>query len=197
MDGDLNNVRLLCPEGLCLKGRLTYAVPFTRAHMRNATYLFWLRDRDVVRTLNLPAYMSTPVSEKTVEDYCQRIFASERDLFLALHDAATQRFIGTLKAANVDFYHGLADIGIMIGEKAYWGRGFASDAIGALARHLFDGLGLPRLTARAMALNPAMIKVFEKLGFRREGVLRAHDRYDGGTCDHVLFGCLKDELRCP
>lgn len=163
--------------------------------MRNPAYLCWLRDRGVVRTLNLPAYMTAPVSQNTVEDYCQRLMTSERDLFLALNDAPTERFIGTIKAGNIDFYHGTADIGIMIGEKAYWGRGLASDAIGALAQHLFTLLGLRRLTAGAMAINPAMIAVFEKLGFKREGVLRAQDRYDGGVCDHILLGCFQDELR--
>lgn len=195
MDGDLSDARRLRPENLRIGGQLTYAVPFTTAHLRDPAYLSWLRDKDVVRTLNLPVYMAAPVSETTVEDYCQRMMASERDLFLALHDAATEQFIGTLKAGTIDFHHGIADVGIMIGEKTCWGRGFAFDAIGALAQHLFTVLGLRRLTAGAMAINPAMIAVFEKLGFKREGVLRAQDRYDGGVCDHILLGCFQDELR--
>ncbi len=195
MDGDLSDARRLRPESLRIGGQLTYAVPFTTVHLRDPAYLSWLRDKDVVRTLNLPVYMAAPVSDTTVEDYCQRMMASERDLFLALHDAATEQFIGTLKAGTIDFHHGTADIGIMIGEKARWGRGFAADAIGALAQHLFTVLGLLRLTAGAMAINPAMIAVFEKLGFKREGVLRAQDRYDDGLCDHILLGCFQDELR--
>jgi RimJ/RimL family protein N-acetyltransferase len=49
-----------------------------------------------------------------------------------------------------------------------------------------------------MAVNGAMIAVFEKLGFREEGRLRAQDRLeDGSFCDHALLGCFPDELVDP
>lgn len=195
MDRDLTHDLPLRLHGLRIEGRKSYLVSFGREHMRDPAYLAWLRDRDVVRTLNLPSYMDAPVSEEVVTDYCERMFASERDVFFALHDAANGRFVGTLKAGGIDRYHGLADIGIMIGDKSVWGRGFASDAIAVLAQYLFNTLGLRKLTAGAMAINPAMIAVFEKLGFKREGVLRKQDRYDGGLCDHVLLGCFRNELR--
>jgi len=183
------------PAGLRIEGKRSYAIPFGREHLSHPAYLSWLRDKDVVRTLNLPAYMESPVSAQAVTEYCERLFESERDLFLALYDAPADRFVGTLKAGGIDRHHGLADIGIMIGDKSAWGRGLAADSIGALAKHLFEAMGLRKLTAGAMAINPAMIAVFEKLGFKREGVLRDHDRYDGGLCDHILLGCFRNELK--
>jgi RimJ/RimL family protein N-acetyltransferase len=46
-----------------------------------------------------------------------------------------------------------------------------------------------------MAANPAMIHVFEKLGFQQEGVLRSQDELpEGGYGDHILLGCLKSEF---
>ena len=82
----------------------------------------------------------------------------------------------------------------MIGETTRWARGFGVDAVGALSRHLFEDLRIRRLTGGAMANNPAMIRVFEKLGFRREGVFRQQDRIGDDYIDHIHFGCFECEL---
>ena len=197
MDGNLNKAEVLRPHGLRITGRISHGVPFGDEHLRDPVYLSWLRDRDVMRTIGRPEYMAAPVDFATVEAYYAQMKASSCDLFLALYHTADARFVGTLKAGHIDWHQGTADIGIMIGAKDYWGRGLATDAIGALALHLYDVLGLRRLTAGSMGINQAMIAVFEKLGFRREGVLRDHLRHDGGFCDHVLLGCFRNELRLP
>ena len=195
MDGDLNRAALLRPEGLRLAGRVSHCVPFGEGHLRDPVYLSWLRDRDVVRTIGRPDYMAAPVDFATVEKYFAQMKDSSGDLFLALYHTANGRFVGTLKAGHIDWHQGNADIGIMIGDKEYWGRGLATDAIRTLALHLYNVLGLRRLTAGSMSINPAMIAVFENLGFRREGVLREHLRHENGFCDHVLLGCFRNELR--
>jgi len=197
MDRDLSRAALLRPQGLRIAGRITNAVPFTERHLRNPAYLSWLHDREVVRTIGRPDYVAAPVPLSVVEDYVARITVSDCDLFLALYHTADDHFVGTLKAGHIDWHQGTGDIGIMIGEKGYWGRGLATDAIGALAQHLYDVLGLRRLTAGSMGINPAMVKVFEKLGFCREGVLRKHLRHEESFCDHILLGCFRNELRLP
>jgi RimJ/RimL family protein N-acetyltransferase len=196
MDGGMSAAEL-GRGALVLEGRLTRLVRFAAVHRDDEAYLGWLRDADVVRTLNLPHYLSAPVAHQEIAAYCDAMMASSRDLFMALHDLSDGAFIGTLKAAAIDRYAGVADIGIMLGVRERWGRGLATDAVATFARHLFEELGLRRLTAGAMAINAAMIAVFEKLGFRREGSLREQDRYDGGYCDHVYLGCMRDEFRPP
>lgn len=186
MDSDLRPARL--------EGRLCWLEPFGEAHLRDPDYLAWLRDYEVIRTLNLPSYWE-PVPFAEVERYCRALMASANDRFFALHDKADGRFVGTLRAGHIDWLARTADIGVMIGRRERWGRGLAKDAIAALCRWLFDDVGLRRLTAGAMAINPAMIRVFERLGFRREGVMRQHDRLrEGGFCDHVYLGCFRDEF---
>src|SRR3546814_300643 len=180
-----------------IDGKQTYLVPFAEQHLRNPIYLAWLQDPQVVRTLNLPHYLARPVSFKELEAYYRRVVDSATDLFLALHRKCDDAFIGTLKAAQIDRYAGTADLGIMIGHKNLWGQGLASDALHALARHLFEVEGLRRLTAGAMATNPAMIRVFERLGFRREGVFREQDRLGNDYIDHIHLGCLRNEFAHP
>ena len=183
--------------GLRLEGERTCLVSFSEAHRDDPAYLNWLRDPDVVRTLYLPDYLAGPVPYKDVKTYCDRMIRSETDLFLALIDKTDDRFVGTLKAGHTNWYAGVSDIGIMVGDKDTWGKGFAQDAIFTLCHYLFQTVGLRKLTSGAMSINPAMIKVFEKLGFQREALLRAQDRTEDGYCDHVHFGCFPDELRTP
>jgi len=188
MDGDLMTPRLV-RDGLRIEGTRSWLVPFEPRHRDDPDYLAWLRDREVVRTLNLPGYLAAPVPAAKVAAYCDALMRSDRDLLLALHDRADGAFVGTVKAGHIDWHAGTADIGIMIGRRDRWGRGLASDAIHALARHLFDRVGLRN--------NPAMIRVFEQLGFVREGLFRRQDRLGDAYIDHIHFGCFANELRQP
>lgn len=168
--------------------------PFTMSHASNPSYLHWLRDREVVKTLNLPRYLERSVSDDEILDYCRTAIAADNTLFFALCETEGNRFVGTVKAASIDLFAGTADIGIMLGDRTCWGRGYASEALALLCTYLFDVVGLRRLTAGSMANNPAMIRVFEKLGFQIEGVARQQDRFGDDYLDHVHMGCLQDEF---
>ncbi|WP_200379548.1 GNAT family N-acetyltransferase [Rubrivivax gelatinosus] len=83
-----------------------------------------------------------------------------------------------------------ADFGYWLGH-AVWGRGLATAAARALAAH---ALALPRwqrLQARVYAWNPASMRVLEKAGFEREGVLRRSICKDGELTDAVLYARLR------
>ena len=179
---------------LRIDGRETWLVPFSCDHLKDPAYIGWLRNPNIVRTLNLPHYLNAPVPFEEVEAYCNAVMTSATDLFLALHYAEDDSFIGTVKAGYIDSYAGTADIGIMIGRQDLWGRGLASDALAGLCGYLLGPGGLRRLTAGVMAVNPGMIRVFKKLGFVQEGVFRQQDRIDDGYCDHIHLGCLKTEF---
>lgn len=180
-----------------IAGARTRLVPFAPRHRDDPAYLGWLRDPEVVRTLNLPAYLAAPVPEDEVRAYCDRAMASATDLFFAIEAREPAAFVGTLKFGAVNAFTRCADVGIMIGRRDLWGRGLATDAIAAACRWAFGGGGFRRLTAGAMAVNPAMIRVFERLGFRREGCFRMHDRIGEAYCDHIHLGCMAGEFVDP
>ncbi len=188
----LRPASILRPEPV-LVGRTARLVPFEEHHALDPVYLGWLRDRDVIVTLNLPRYLIGAVTDREIVDYGRARIADPETLFFALI-AEDGGFSGTVKAGPIDRYTAVADVGIMIGRKELWGQGLAFEMLGHLCRHLFDKEGLRRLTAGAMATNPAMIRVFEKLGFRREGLFREHDRLGDSYVDHVHLGCLKGEF---
>jgi RimJ/RimL family protein N-acetyltransferase len=87
------------------------------------------------------------------------------------------------------------------GHIGYWvaaparGRGVCTRALRLLSQHALDGLELQRLELITDPDNVASQRVAEKVGFRREGVLRAHLRHpDGRIRDSVMFSLLPGEL---
>jgi ribosomal-protein-serine acetyltransferase len=87
-----------------------------------------------------------------------------------------------------------------IGEIGYWlrtdrtGRGYATEAAGALVGWGFDVLGLARLELRAGVANVASQRVAERLGFQREGRLRRGCPHPDGGYDCYLYGLLPEDL---
>ena len=73
------------------------------------------------------------------------------------------------------------------------GKGYATQAARAFGGWCFEGLGLRKLTAHYMAHNAASARVLEKLGFRREGLLRGQAFKWGVAHDLVAVGLLRAE----
>ncbi|NBC95196.1 MAG: GNAT family N-acetyltransferase [Deinococcus-Thermus bacterium] len=86
-------------------------------------------------------------------------------------------------------------------EVGYWlagdaqGRGLMSRAIAGLLHHLFDELDLNRVEIRCDPANARSRAVPERLGFEREGVLRAAGVHGDRRFDHVVYGLLRDAWR--
>jgi aminoglycoside 6'-N-acetyltransferase len=94
--------------------------------------------------------------------------------------------------AEPDYRH--AGIDIVLGREGR-GRGFGPDAVRTLARHLFEERGHHRLTIDPAASNERAIRAYERVGFRRVGVMRQYERGpDGAFHDGLLMDMLRGEL---
>ena len=158
-------------------------------------YLRWLRDPEVLVTLNLTSYLEKPIDVGEVEQYCHALIESESNIFCAVHERHTDLFVGTCKIGGINEFSGIADIGIMIGEKRFWGKGIGSETVSLLSNYAFNELNLRKLTGGAMSSNKPMLNIFARLGFVEEGVRRKQDRFGSTFVDHVLFGCFRDEFK--
>ncbi|HSP14656.1 MAG TPA: GNAT family protein [Thermoanaerobaculia bacterium] len=92
--------------------------------------------------------------------------------------------------SNQDFDR--AEIGYWLG-KPYWGRGYATEALGEMIRFGFQELKLNRLYAGYFSRNEASGRVMEKNGMQREGVLRRHVKKWDEYVDLVYYGILRSE----
>jgi RimJ/RimL family protein N-acetyltransferase len=106
---------------------------------------------------------------------------------------AERRPIGDVRLLQVDPANGRAELGIAIGEKACWGRGYGTDAARRILRHAFGELGLRRVWLITDADNARGIRCYEKCGFVREAVLRGHRLRYGEPLDMIAMGVLREE----
>jgi RimJ/RimL family protein N-acetyltransferase len=88
--------------------------------------------------------------------------------------------------------HNTAELGYWIG-KPYWGKGYCTEAVGAMVEFGFTTLCLRKVFAEHFADNPASGRVLEKLGFSYEGCRRKHLTRFGKIQDVKLYGLLRDD----
>ncbi len=91
---------------------------------------------------------------------------------------------------GIDPAHRWAELGYWIG-KDFWGAGYATEAARAVLEHAFAALGLQRIQAHFMTINPASGRVLEKIGMRREGVLESRLERFGVRRDSVVMAMTR------
>lgn len=122
-----------------------------------------------------------------------RLTTFERDGVLCICDE-TERPIGFLEYTGSDRRHLHASLGILIGERDAWDKGYGSEAIVVLLNWLFNHQNLHRVWLSVQDNNPRARHVYEKLGFVHEGTWRKHEFYDGVWNDEHIYGILRDEF---
>ena len=86
-----------------------------------------------------------------------------------------------------------ADIGFLVGEKSYWGRGIATEAISLATTFAFETLGLHKLLGRAYSTNLVSIKSFLKNGYQIEGNKRIQCLCDSNYVDVILVSKVNEK----
>lgn len=157
-------------------------------------YLSWLDDPEVTRHLELRFHRHTP---EDVRAFVEQMNACPDTLLLGIFTKDGDTHIGNIKLGPVDRHHERAEVGIMIGDRGTWGRGYASEAIRALTDYAFDGLGLHKVSCGLYAANEGSRRAFLKAGWFEEGRRRDHWSCDGRRQDDVQMGCLRGEAPRP
>lgn len=111
----------------------------------------------------------------------------------SIHSLEDDRIIGFLDLDGINWTAGDCWIGVGIGERDYWGKGYGTDAINVLLRFAFEELNLNRVTLNVFEYNERAIKAYEKLGFQHEGRQRQLlNRFDR-RWDLIFMGILRCE----
>jgi len=155
-------------------------------------YLRWMNDLDVTKTLGRFDYLM-PVDRAKLVEYYNGI-NRENTIFLAIYligdsssdqiKKADMKFIGTLKIYGIDLLAKRASLGIAIGDKLEWNKGYAGKAIRIASRYIFEVLGLRKITAGYIANNIGMERAFLKNGFGIEAIFKEHIYFEGQFADH-------------
>ena len=164
-------------------------------------FVQWVNDPEVRRHLALFYPMGMPQEEAwfeaqlRLEPALQAFSVDAHSLSAAgtLADPAWTH-VGSAGFHTVDWRNRNAELGIVIGDKEFWGRGHGTDATRTLVRWAFHELNLERVWLRVFADNARAIRCYEKVGFRAEGRLRQDHYCEGRYFDTVVMGILRDEL---
>ena len=161
-----------------------------RASDINRKYLSWLNDAEVTRYLETGQF---PVTKKDLEAFYIGIKKSKTDVMFAMIEKKTGSHIGNIKLGGINWIHRYADLGIMIGDKKYWGKGCGAAACMLLLEYAFNRLNLNKVFLGIYATHKHAIKTYQKAGFRIEGKLKNMLIIDGEYTDKVLMGILNSE----
>ena len=140
---------------------------------------------------------NTQVTEEVVRKYIDRQisyqpFEKEKVFELAVERKEDGKVIGLLGMIRRDQWQG--EIGWGLGVE-YRGQGYATEAARAVMDYGFSSLGLHRIYANTDSDSIASWRVMERLGMRREGLLRGAVYKEGKWIDQCIYGMLADEWR--
>ena len=145
-------------------------------------YYAFLRNYDNIKMIGRYDYLLSIDKDKVIK-YLKNINSSVNDSFFAVN--YDDKFIGTLKIGHIDWRIGTGDLGIMIGDVSYRGRGLSEKICQVGLNYAFNVLGLRRISAGCYENNIAMCKCFERVGFKRIGVEREVVLLEDRLCNHV------------
>jgi RimJ/RimL family protein N-acetyltransferase len=153
----------------------------------------WQRDSEFLRLADNEAVFLT--SEKKLRESFEKRaetgFKPDRYSF-SIRTLAEDKPIGFL-GLRLDLIHNDAMIGIGIGDRGFWGKGYGTDAIKVCLRYAFTELNLHRVSLGLHEYNPRALRSYEKAGFRLEGTTRKDLAREGLRYDSFWMGILREE----
>lgn len=145
----------------------------------------WVNDREVTKWLLSFAW---PVSRKSQEEWLataiQSAGSNDKVLVIETKDGV---YIGQVGLKQIDYVSGVAELGIVIGRKDYWGKGYGSDAIRTLLRFAFSQLRLRKIILKYQGAHERGRRCYSRVGFKEVGRLKAHHLVDGEFQDMVYM----------
>jgi len=117
----------------------------------------------------------------------------EKNIWFEIWHKEDQILIGLVGFFQIYNIHRRAEIGIIIGEPEYWGKGIGVEAVNLMFDYGFNTLNYQKILAGVNASSTRSLGMCKKLGFIEEGHQKDMDFIDGKWDDIILFGMFKKE----
>jgi RimJ/RimL family protein N-acetyltransferase len=151
----------------------------------------WTEDADYLRLQDTNAAIP-----RTAADISSEITAESKaadTIVLAIRLVDGDELVGTVGYYEIEWSNQVAWLGLGIGDRSHWGQGIGSEAMQLALRYAFYELNLYRVQLTVIDYNARAIALYEKSGFKREGVFRQFGQRDGRRYDMILYGLLRPE----
>jgi len=176
-------------EKLKLKGSSIILEQMRVQHV-SEEYLSWLNDYETVKYTESRHVVHTLESLKSFVKNVN----NESNYCFAIIDIQSDKHIGNIKIGNIHPIYKYADVGLIIGDKNFWGKGIATEAIKLCVEFAFNRLKLHRLYAGMYDVNVGSIKAFEKAGFVMEGCEKEKYLFEGKRIDSYMYGIVNEPV---
>lgn len=149
-------------------------------------YISWLNDKEITQFSNQRFL-------KHNYESCQQYFGTMKQinaLFFGIRALNTNQMIGTL-SIHFNEHHGTADMGILIGNREIWGKGFGSDAWRAALATVLKHPNVRKITAGTLRSNIGMLKIINNSDMVPDGVRYAQELVNGIPTDILYYARFK------
>lgn len=170
-----------------LVGEKVYICAFEEKHICD-DYVGWLNDVEVVK------YSNQRFKKHDLHSCVNyfKSFKSTNNLFLAIHEKDSDKFLGTM-TVYYSLQHRVADIGLMVGDRRYWGQGIGREAWQMLMLYLIDSGVVRKVTGGTLSCNLGMLNIMNKSGMCPDGQRIKHVLIDETPVDILYFSKFSHE----
>ena len=148
----------------------------------------WMNEPEIMATMSRHQFIEKEEQKKwfdgQVIDNSKFIFA----ICLIIDDT----HIGNISLSEIDYINRNGRYAVFIGDKQYRGKGYGRSATEIILDYAFDYLNLHKIYLKTSVTNEGAIKMYEKMGFVEEGILREHEYLAGEYVDKILFSYFKN-----
>lgn len=151
----------------------------------------WRNDKEIVDTLcNTFRYINFETERAWFENYMKN---RNTNIRLAILD--NDEFVGMVYLLNIDMLNQKADFGIQIGYSEKHSKGIGTEATKIMLNHAFNNLNLNKVYLTVLSKHQKAINLYDRCGFRLDGVLREEIYKNGKFEDLQMMSILKKEFR--
>ncbi|WP_391115855.1 GNAT family N-acetyltransferase [Psychrobacillus sp. L3] len=153
----------------------------------------WCLDKEVTKHLNMPQKYP-PFSRVETRNWIKICIDKTNGYEQKAILTEQGKHIGWIDLKNIDKLNKHAELGIAIGDKNYWGKGYGLSAMSEMLMWEFNELELNKIWLRVEVDNKKAIKSYKRMGYMEEGILR-QDRYRNGEfVNRLRMSILKTEF---
>lgn len=149
----------------------------------------WYRDTEFLRLID--SEVAIPRTTKQIKEWYEKEYSNRYEFIIRL--IKTDEPIGFIGFGGIDWASRDAWLGVGVGLRKNWGKGYGTEALRLLLKYGFEQLNLNRVSLSVFSKNPRAIRSYEKVGFKFEGRQREVIFRDGQRYDEIFMRIFQDE----
>ena len=138
-------------------------------------------------------FLALPINLVCEEEKIEQYIKSKQAIVLTIVEKNSNSPVGQTAFFKIDYINRSAVYYLAILDPSYWSKGFGKETTQLMVNYAFNTLNLNRIQLHVCAENISAVKIYQGVGFVKEGVLRQAMYRNGGYCDFWVMGMLRQD----